>query len=322
MKKRLISNLLAIFMVLGMCFGLIACSSGNDEEDTQVIIKSEKEERKVDSYNSVSFGNLEFQIPNYYGENKSEKDTSMDYYAETGEGVVYLGFVLNNGEDFEKHYSSDYKKYINEFFKGLFKSSDIKDGRKLKSQTFETDEGLEAVETPFELLYDLGDDKLHVEGIMTIINNSEYDKLVICSVMQSERSEYEYREEYRKMIKSVKVIASSSTENSTTQTTDNTTQAPEATPPAADSSAIRPEFKQTMDNYEAWFDHYCEVMKAYKENPSDMNLMIEMTNLLSEEAAMLEEMDKMDQSQMNAAELAYYIEVTARIEKKLLEVAY
>lgn len=53
-----------------------------------------------------------------------------------------------------------------------------------------------------------------------------------------------------------------------------------------------------------------------------MNLMIEMTNLLSEEAAMLDKMEKMDPSEMNAAELAYYIEVTARIEKKLIEVAY
>ena len=36
---------------------------------------------------------------------------------------------------------------------------------------------------------------------------------------------------------------------------------------------------------------------------------------------MNEEMENMDQSEMNAAELAYYLEVTARIEKKLREVA-
>ena len=88
------------------------------------------------------------------------------------------------------------------------------------------------------------------------------------------------------------------------------------------SDALSPEFKQTMDDYEAWFDHYCEVMKKYEENPSDIELLSEMTDLLSEEAVMLEEMENMDQSEMNAAELAYYIEVTARIEKKLLEIAY
>ena len=90
----------------------------------------------------------------------------------------------------------------------------------------------------------------------------------------------------------------------------------------SDSGLLSPEFKQTMDDYEAWFDHYCEVMQKYKENPSDLELLTEMTDLLSEETVMLDEMEKMDQSEMNAAELAYYLEVTARIEKKLLEVAY
>ena len=77
-----------------------------------------------------------------------------------------------------------------------------------------------------------------------------------------------------------------------------------------------------MDNYEAWFDHYCDVMKRYQEDSSDLELLSEMTDLLAEEATMLEEMENMDQDDMNAAELAYYLEVTARIEKNLLEVAY
>ena len=59
-----------------------------------------------------------------------------------------------------------------------------------------------------------------------------------------------------------------------------------------------------------------------KENPTDLELMSEVTDLLTEETEMLEQMDIMDQSEMNTAELAYYLEVTARIEKKLLEVAY
>ena len=88
----------------------------------------------------------------------------------------------------------------------------------------------------------------------------------------------------------------------------------------ADTGVLSPEFKETMDDYEAWFDHYCEVMKKYEENPSDMELLSEMTDLLTEETEMLEKMENMDQSEMNTAELAYYLEVTARIEKKLLEV--
>ena len=90
----------------------------------------------------------------------------------------------------------------------------------------------------------------------------------------------------------------------------------------SDSGLLSPEFKKTMDDYEAWFDHYCDVMKRYKEDSTNLELLSEMTDLLTEETTMLEQMENMDQSEMNSAELAYYIEVTARIEKKLLEVAY
>lgn len=104
------------------------------------------------------------------------------------------------------------------------------------------------------------------------------------------------------------------------------TESPEASDTGSESSdsdigLLSPEFKKTMDDYEAWFDHYCDVMKRYKEDSSNLELLSEMTDLLTEETTMLEQMENMDQSEMNNAELAYYIEVTARIEKKLLEVA-
>ena len=62
-------------------------------------------------------------------------------------------------------------------------------------------------------------------------------------------------------------------------------------------------------------------MKKYQENPSDLELLTEMSDLIAEETTMFEQLENMDESEMNNAELAYYIEVTARIEKKLLEVA-
>ena len=108
-------------------------------------------------------------------------------------------------------------------------------------------------------------------------------------------------------------------------TDEEETETPEEADTSEDSSdegLISPEFKETMDNYEAWFDHYCDVMKRYQEDSTDLELLSEMTDLLAEEATMLEEMENMDQDDMNAAELAYYLEVTARIEKNLLEVAY
>ena len=120
--------------------------------------------------------------------------------------------------------------------------------------------------------------------------------------------------------------AASEDESGTVDTYEQDVEEPEASDSGeeaadADSGLLSPEFKKTMDDYEAWFDHYCEVMKKYEENPSDLELLSEMSELLAEESTMLDQMENMDQNDMNTAELAYYLEVTARIEKKLLEVS-
>ena len=106
------------------------------------------------------------------------------------------------------------------------------------------------------------------------------------------------------------------------QSGEDAQSAEESSEESDDSGLLSPEFKKTMDDYEAWFDHYCDVMEKYEQDPSDMELLSEMTDLISEEEKMLKQMEDMDESEMNDAELAYYIEVTARIEKKLMEVAY
>ena len=49
------------------------------------------------------------------------------------------------------------------------------------------------------------------------------------------------------------------TENSTTTSTD--TESSTQTETVVSSTDIRPEFKEAMDSYEAFFDKYCEFMK-------------------------------------------------------------
>ncbi|MCQ2508051.1 MAG: hypothetical protein MJ097_04610 [Dorea sp.] len=89
-----------------------------------------------------------------------------------------------------------------------------------------------------------------------------------------------------------------------------------------ENSEISPDFKAAMDSYEAFFDEYVSFMNKYAESDkTDMNMLLEYTNYLSKYAEAMEKMEAIEDSDMNDAELAYYIDVTARIEKKLLEVA-
>ena len=108
-----------------------------------------------------------------------------------------------------------------------------------------------------------------------------------------------------------------------------TTSPTETTPPATTERAkedetnnsIGAEFKAAMDSYEAFFDEYVAIMKKYKNNPMDMSILADYANYMGQYADMMQKFEKWENEDLNAAELAYYIDVQARITKKLLEVA-
>lgn len=88
-----------------------------------------------------------------------------------------------------------------------------------------------------------------------------------------------------------------------------------------DETLIRPEFKEAMDSYEAFFDEYVEVMKAYQDDPTNAELMMRMADLTAQEAEMLQKFDAWQNDEsMTTAETAYYLEVHSRIYAKLAEV--
>ena len=114
--------------------------------------------------------------------------------------------------------------------------------------------------------------------------------------------------------------------NDTTPATQPSTgPSSEATTPATedkkDNNAIDPEFKAAMDSYEEFMDEYVAFMKKYKANPSDLSLLTDYANYMSKYADFVEDFEKWENEEMNAAETAYYIDVQARVSKKLLEAA-
>ena len=123
--------------------------------------------------------------------------------------------------------------------------------------------------------------------------------------------------------------------NSDTGTSEPATTEPstETTAPSESSSTetkpndtelvdgMRKDFKDAMDSYEAFMDEYVAFMKKYSDNPSDVGLLADYTKYMSKYADMVEKFDKWESEDLNGAELAYYIDVQARVSKKLLEVA-
>lgn len=77
-------------------------------------------------------------------------------------------------------------------------------------------------------------------------------------------------------------------------------------------SDIRPEFKKAMDEYEAYFDKYAEVMES-----GDYN-MTSASELLRQYKKTMESFEAWENKDLNDAETAYYTEVSLRISSKLL----
>ena len=80
---------------------------------------------------------------------------------------------------------------------------------------------------------------------------------------------------------------------------------------------VSAEFKNTMDEYEAFFDDYVEFMQMYKES-NDVAMMGKYAEMMNQAVVSMQALENMDTESMTVAEQAYYIEVMARIEKKLL----
>lgn len=88
---------------------------------------------------------------------------------------------------------------------------------------------------------------------------------------------------------------------------------------SSDDEGIRSEFKQAMDSYEAFYDEYCDIMKKYSENPTDMSIMSDYMELVGKQEQVDKDFEKWN-GDMNEAETKYYMEVTNRVLKKLSDV--
>lgn len=104
----------------------------------------------------------------------------------------------------------------------------------------------------------------------------------------------------------------------------------EATPPPASTESVesttsasdgelRSDFKEAMDSYEDFMNDYADFMKKYKANPSDVSLLADYADYMTKYADMVEKFDKWESEDLSDAELAYYIDVQARVSKLLID---
>lgn len=89
----------------------------------------------------------------------------------------------------------------------------------------------------------------------------------------------------------------------------------------ADSSLITPEFKETMDSYEEFMNKYCDFMVKYTDADAvdQASMLADYTDLVQQETDWAKRISDVDESTLSDADDAYYIEVQARVSKRLID---
>lgn len=88
-----------------------------------------------------------------------------------------------------------------------------------------------------------------------------------------------------------------------------------------DQNGIRPEFKKSMESYEAFFDEYIEFMSSFKYEDAGLSALAKYTEFLTKYEKAISEMDKIDESELTEAEDKLFLETQLRINNKLAEAA-
>lgn len=83
---------------------------------------------------------------------------------------------------------------------------------------------------------------------------------------------------------------------------------------------MRKEFKEAMDSYEAFFDEYVDFMVKYSETDDVASMLSEYADYMKQYADTMEKMDKINSDELSDEELAYYLEINARIMEKLASI--
>lgn len=89
-----------------------------------------------------------------------------------------------------------------------------------------------------------------------------------------------------------------------------------------DASGVTPEIKEALDSYEEMMNEYVDFMLKYQNaNSTDaLSMLGDYTSMLSKYTDAMTALSKIDEGSLNSADLAYYLDVTNRVTKRLLEV--
>ena len=93
------------------------------------------------------------------------------------------------------------------------------------------------------------------------------------------------------------------------------------TKPTQTADGVDPELKAFLDSYEEFMDEYKLFMKKYMDDPGNAVTMLgEYASIMEKYGEFAEAVEKYDEKERSTADAKYYLEVTNRINQKMLDI--
>lgn len=322
--KKVISIFVCLTMALTLLMTLIACGSSIQDDWSSVILgenlptPQKGRLRSGSNLENCFFGGIE--------------KVNADYYSEYKNACIEMGYTIESkelGEQYEAFNADGYDLSL--YFDGDEIDITLSAPEKLAEFEWPTTGIGSKLPAPVSTLCKVTSDSSKsfkiIVGNTTIDDYNNYVKTCESKgfVVDYIKNEHSYSaknaEGYRLHTSylgcnRIEVMIQIPNEENTTTSTEITSQKQETS-----NNELSKDFKEAMDSYEKFMDEYVSFMKKYKENPTDISLLSDYATYISKYTDFVVDFEKWENQEKNAAETAYYIDVQARVSKKLLEVA-
>lgn len=328
----------AIAVVAGMLVAVAGCgkeeepvtSSGWESIDDGSVADTEAEEAPSgtdfattsnEDATQIQVGRLMLEVPGYYMvEQDSDGSYHCEYYAGAEEGaLIIVGTIEASGLTAE-----DFAGKKDAFAESMAESAS---GAEEDSITLIDSKTAEYMGMPgYSYDYDAMTDGVQSTVDLDVFLDSDDGLLYASLYVEVGEYDRDTATDYGNMMRNAQ-WAESSAETETSRGSDFATSTEEnsasASSGSSDASGVDPDLKAALDSYESMMNSYCDFMERYQNASSSdaLSMLGDYTKMLSQYTDAMSALSEIDQDSLDADDLAYYLDVTNRVTKRLLEVA-
>lgn len=98
-------------------------------------------------------------------------------------------------------------------------------------------------------------------------------------------------------------------------------ESPQAEPETDGGASASSDYRAMVDEWEAFMNKYCDFMETYNSDSGNVvSMALDYADMMSQYSDWAEKMDAVDDSDLSAEDVQYYIDAQSRINKRLLEI--